>query len=227
MFSTIKRIKVKIDKIFKKKPAPVTLNLNSLYSHRLNYLYICMVAKFITIDHPATAREILAFKSTYALVPKNIKVNEILQEAFFEDFDSIYFAKKIKSIIPDDTEILKYMMISLIMVAWADEFINKTEMKMLKQIASIFGISYLRLLELTKDTFLKAEDCPYLSLGANQSMSFEAITNHYKNLAKTLHPDVLLGNRNIDYDFKDIIIERFNQIQSAYSFIKSEYKHKV
>ena len=226
MSKVIDDIKKHIKGIFIKNPKTPTIQLDSKYSHRLNYLYIAMSSQFMKIDSQVSEIEIAAFKASYPLIPKNINVMFILQESMDEIFDALYYAKRIKSLFPAGDPLLKEMIKSLIVIGYSDDFINIKEMALLKKIAQVFAISDQELISIITDSYIGKRDCPYQTLGVDKTMTFEIIYMYYKRLIKNLHPDIVNAKQDIDSEFRYLIFDKFNIVQKAYAIIKNEHQSK-
>jgi preprotein translocase subunit Sec63 len=62
---------------------------------------------------------------------------------------------------------------------------------------------------------------PYTILGVDADISPEDLHNHYINLLKQVHPDIV-GDKNLHSVFKELAIDITRRIISAYEFIRTE-----
>jgi hypothetical protein len=62
---------------------------------------------------------------------------------------------------------------------------------------------------------------PYTILGVNHDISLEDLHNHYIDLLKQVHPDIV-ADKNLHSAFQDLALDMTRRIISAYEFIRTE-----
>lgn len=144
----------------------------------------------------------------------------MFREARDSDITFDQYAQGFKSLVGSDKNLLAVALEMLTRLASADSSISSAEDALLKQAAKIFGIAESEY-NTTKRQFGTDNERHYATLGLSSKATNDEIKDRYRSLAREYHPDVVAG-KGMPKDFIDYATRKFQDIQEAYSAIKTE-----
>lgn len=183
---------------------------------------IALSAKMAKSDGVVTDEEVSAFQQIFE-VPDN-EANNVARLYGLARQDVAGFqayARKIKSLFPDNNELLQDVVHGLFHIAKADGFYHQNEMAFLDEVASIFGIegrAYERLK--LRHTEPEGGD-PYTFLDASKDWSNEKLKKHYRRVVAENHPDRMIAH-GVPPEFISISTKHLAAINKAWEQIKLE-----
>jgi DnaJ like chaperone protein len=182
---------------------------------------IALTAKMARADGVVAPSEVAAFERV-VIVPESerARVRSLfkLAQGTTEGFEA--YAAQLARSFADEPQLLDDVLDGLFLVAQADGAIHEAELAYLRAVADIFGRS-----EAWFDTTLSRHAVvpgdPYCVLGADRSMSFEALKSHYRALVRELHPDREIA-RGLPPEAVRIATNRLAAINAAWERIEHE-----
>jgi len=184
---------------------------------------IVLSAKMAKADGQVTPDEIATFKRIFHIpADEQGSVAQIWGEAKREAAGYEPYARQIASLFSNDPQVLEELLGALFHIAKADGVMHPEEMKMLTQIAMIFGFD-AHAFERVKSIHLGADEAndPYDILDIDRSASDDDVKKKYRELTRENHPDVLMA-KGVPQEFIDLANEKMATINAAYDRIEKE-----
>ncbi len=147
---------------------------------------------------------------------------DIFRSAKESQYSFDTYAREFFNAFYHDREILVNMLDLLFRVSFADGELHHNEERMLRSAAHVFNI-HASEFDSIKARYSKDTDKYYKILGLNSSASNEEIRKKYRELAVEYHPDKIIA-KGLPPEFVDFAKNKFQEIQEAYSNIKTERK---
>lgn len=196
----------------------------------LIYDVVCLLAKISSADGKISPEEIS--------VIKDFLLKELgLEEDSFQWAVSIFnnaktspepfelYAKKVKTRVGQDTDLLRNIADLLFFVATADKHISAEEELLLKEAEIIFGVegsSYANFKEnFNKKHHIWTEKEFLEILGLSQDAQPSDIKLTYRRLAMQYHPDHL---QHLGPEFQEMAEEKMKEINKAYTYFQQKYQ---
>ena len=180
---------------------------------------IALSAKMAKADGKVSKVEILTFRKLVNIPRNNISQVSKLWELAKETTDGYeLYAKQIYTLFQTQTSILERILDLLFEIAKSDGIIKSEELIYLKNVSDIFGFD--------KKTFdqlfalHKTESNPFEILGVSLSDNLEEIQKKWKEMVKSNHPDLLIG-QGMPVEFIESANQRLAIINSAFEEIKN------
>ena len=179
---------------------------------------IALSAKMAKADGVVTQNEITAFRARVHIPPAEVKqVGRFWDLARqtpdgFEDY-----AKQVARLFAPRAPVLEQLLDLLFHIAQSDGDITALELSYLATVADVFGFNqtdFDRLLALHKSN----GPSPYEVLGIPSNIDDQALSKHWKNLARTHHPDRLIAD-GMPKEFIAAANDRLAKINAAYDAI--------
>jgi len=183
---------------------------------------IALSAKMAKSDGIVTDEEITAFEEIFDIPEKEHKNVARLYNLARQDVAGYQvYASKIKTLFPDERDILQEVIHGLFHIAKADGIYHKNELAFMDDVAEIFEING-REYERVKLRHMEPEGgSPYILLEANKEWDDDQLKRHHRKLVSENHPDRLIA-RGVPPEFVSIANRRLAEINRAWETIKLE-----
>lgn len=183
---------------------------------------IALSAKMAKSDGIVTDEEIIAFEEIFEIPEKEHNNVSRLYNLARQDVAGYQaYASRIKTLFPDDRDILREVIHGLFHIAKADGIYHQNEMAFMDDVAGIFDIDG-RDYERVKLRHMEPEGgSPYILLEADRTWDDDRLKQHYRKLVAENHPDKLIA-RGVPPEFISIANRRLAEINRAWESIKLE-----
>ena len=192
-------------------------NSNSQATKRVAFTVavIALSAKMAKADGIVSRDEIAAFRERVHIPPSEVKqVGKFWDlarqtPAGYEDY-----AKQVAHLFPEKSPILEQLLDLLFHIAKSDGDITAPEQNYLHRVAGIFGFNdgdFNRLLAINCNSGPSA----YEILGVSADCENQTLTQRWKELVRTHHPDTLIAN-GMPEEFVAAANSRLARINAAY-----------
>jgi DnaJ like chaperone protein len=182
---------------------------------------VALTAKMARADGVVAPSEIAAFERVVTISEADrARVHSLfkLAQATTDGFEA--YAGQLARTFADEPQLLDDVLDGLFLIAQADGAIHEAELAYLRAVASIFGRSEAWFETLLSRHVVLPGD-PYCVLGADRSMSYEALKSHYRALVRELHPDREIA-RGLPPEAVRIATNRLAAINAAWDRIERE-----
>ena len=183
---------------------------------------VALSAKMAKADGIVTTDEIEAFRDIFSIPDEqatNVARLFNLAKQDVAGYES--YASQVKTLFPDENDILRDVLDGLFHIAKADGVIHEKEMSFLDRIAEIFEIAPIHYRRIKARHVEAGERDAYLQLDAEPSWDDEQLKSHYRKLVQENHPDRLIA-RGVPEEFIAIANERLAAINSAWQIVREE-----
>ncbi len=188
---------------------------------------IALSAKMAKADGIVTEDEIDAFRQIFEVPDDELENVARLFNLARKDvagFDA--YARQVKSLFPDDPEVLRDVLDGLFHIAKADDVLHDKELEFIEHVAVVFEFEE-KSFERIKMRHMAAKGVdPYLLLDADPEWDFDQLKAHYRKRAADNHPDKLIA-RGVPQEFIAIATDRLASINAAWEQIELERKPLV
>ncbi len=184
---------------------------------------IVLSAKMAKADGQVTPDEIATFKRIFLIPPgEQQSVAKIWGEAKREAAGYEPYAEQIAGLFANEPQVLEELLGALFLIAKADGVMHPEEMKMLTQVAMIFGFD-AQAFERIKQIHIGGDDAndPYEILDIDRTASDAEVKKKYRQLIRENHPDVLMA-KGVPQEFIDLANEKMAAINAAYDRVEKE-----
>ncbi len=194
--------------------------------HRVGFTIavIALGAKLAKADGQVTRDEVTAFRQVFQIPAGEERhaahvYNLARQDvAGFEEY-----ARRVKSMFGEKSEVLCDVMEGLFHIAMADGAYHPNEDRFLHRIASIFGLGERQFRSLRARFVPDSERDPYEVLGVAPDADAQTIRTAWKNLVRECHPDRMLA-RGVPEEAVRMAQERLVAINRAWEEIQNRGK---
>ena len=207
-----------IDKIKTKKKLPEETALKQI---GFTIGVIVLSAKMAKADGKVTEDEIRAFKDKINIPDNEIKNVAKLWDQAKKTTDGFQiYARQIANLLEKNSSVLEELLKLLIIIALADGKITIPEIKYLKEVGNIFGLSEEDFERIYSSKSGVSSD-PYQILGVSRDASINEIKQKWKQLAINHHPDRLIS-QGIPEDLIHKSTSRLKEINNAWDTIQNK-----
>jgi DnaJ like chaperone protein len=150
---------------------------------------IALGAKMAKADGVVTDDEVTAFRQVFHVPEKDMAAVERVFNLAKQDvagFES--YADQVAKLFVAKSSILENVLDGLFHIAKSDNAIHEDELTYLEQVSGIFGFSDEEFARIRARHVAIADD-PWEILGVKRGAKPEEIKQHYRKLARELHPD--------------------------------------
>lgn len=182
---------------------------------------IALSAKMAKADGLVTRDEVTAFREVFQIAPEDEKdaarvFNLARQDvAGFEDY-----ARRIRAMFDEDTGTLCDLMEGLFHIAMADGTYHPAEDAFLERVSELFGMPEHRFTALRARFVPDAAPDPYAVLGVTPDMTLVEIRQHWRQLVRDSHPDVMMA-RGVPAEAVKMAERRMADINRAWEDISA------
>ncbi len=155
---------------------------------------IILSAKLSKVDGHVSKEELNAIREKLNIPENEIdQVSKIFNKAKEEPHSFEPYAKQISEIYFNNKNLLEEVVNILFYIAESDGTVSSAELKMIKKIAFIFGLSDFQFKSILESRKSDGELNPYIVLGSLPDDSLNEIRKKYIKLSKANHPDLLIS----------------------------------
>jgi DnaJ like chaperone protein len=179
-------------------------------------------AKMAKADGVVTRDEVSAFSRLVIIGPDDAgHVSRLFNIARQDVAGFQSYARKIASLYPPGDPAMEDIVDGLFTIATADGLVHTAEIAYLGEVSRIFGMSEAIFERIRARHVIPEEGDPYLVIGADRSMTSEALRKTYLRLVRENHPDRLIGH-GVPEEFVAIATHRLAAINRAWEHIARE-----
>ena len=154
---------------------------------------VILTAKLAKADGHVSKEELIAIKEKLKVPDHEIdQVGKIFNKAKEDSLGYEPYAKQIGQIYKNNPAVLDEVINILFYIAEADGKISNSELSMIRNIASIFGLSDTQFKGIKESRKGSDKLNPYIVLGCSSKDNFATIRKRYIQLSKQHHPDALV-----------------------------------
>lgn len=182
---------------------------------------VALAAKMAKSDGIVVRHEVEAFEQIVDVPPgerERVKRLFDLAKATTEGYEA--YARQIGDVFKDEPALLEDVLDGLFHIAKADGAIHEAEFRYIRAVAEAFSFSTADFDRIAARHVHRADD-PYLLLGADRSMSDDALKRHYRRLVADNHPDREIA-RGLPAEAVKIATDRVAAINAAWERIAAE-----
>ena len=155
---------------------------------------IVLSAKLSKADGQVSREELIAVKEKLKIPESELdQVGKIFNKAKEEKTGYEPYAKQIAQIYSGNINVLEEVINILFYIAEADGNVSDSEMRMIENIARIFGLNEVQINGIKESRKSSDKLNPYIVLESKPDDSVEVIRKRYLKLSKEHHPDLLVS----------------------------------
>ena len=155
---------------------------------------IVLSAKLSKVDGQVSKEELVAVKNKLRIPENEIdQVGKIFNKAKEESTGYEPYARQIAQIYKGNINVLEEVINILFYIAEADGNVSQSELRMIEEIARIFGLTQIQFNSIRESRKSSDKLNPYIVLESNPDDSIENIRKKYLKLSKEHHPDLLMS----------------------------------
>ena len=181
---------------------------------------VILTAKLAKADGHVSKEELIAIKEKLKVPDHEIdQVGKIFNKAKEDSLGYEPYAKQIGQIYKNNPAVLDEVINILFYIAEADGKISNSELSMIRNIASIFGLSDTQFEGIKESRKGSDKLNPYIVLGCSSKDNFATIRKRYIQLSKQHHPDALVM-KGVPKEVIEESKKKMRAINSAFEKIK-------
>ncbi len=155
---------------------------------------IILSAKLSKADGQVSREELIAVKDKLKIPENELdQVGKIFNKAKEESAGYEPYAQQIAQIYSGNLNVLEEVINILFYIAEADGSVSKNEIKMIENIAKIFGLNDTQINSIKESRKSSDKLNPYIVLESNPNDDLQTIRKKYLKLSKEHHPDLLIS----------------------------------
>lgn len=183
---------------------------------------VALSAKMAKADGVVTFDEVAAFKRIAEYPESQARHIDRLFDIARRDVAGYQsYAAKIAALYEPGDPIFGDIIDALFQIAGADNLIHELEIAYLADVARAFGMSDAEFERIKLRHVVPEDGDPYVILGVDRSMSFDALQEAYRALVAENHPDKMIA-RGLPPEFVAIANHRLAAINVAWDRIEEE-----
>ncbi len=181
---------------------------------------IILTAKLAKADGQVSKEELIAVKNKLKIPDHEIaQVGKIFSKAKEDSLGYEPYAQQIAQIYRNNPAVLDEVINILFYVAESDGKVSDSEIRMIRNIAGIFGINQNQSEGIRESRKDSVKLNPYIVLGCSSNDDFTTIRKKYLKLSKEHHPDVLI-NKGVPPEVIEESKRKMRSINSAFDQIE-------
>ena len=181
---------------------------------------IVLSAKLSKADGQISKEELIAVKDKLKIPENEIdQVGKIFNKAKEESSGYEPYAQQISQIYKGNINVLEEVINILFYIAEADGNVSDTELKMIENIAQIFGLTEIQFNSIKESRKSSDKLNPYVVLESHPDDAIEIIRKRYLKLSKEHHPDLLLS-KGVPQEVIDESKAKMRAINSAWDQVQ-------
>ncbi|MDF3061993.1 MAG: DnaJ protein [Microvirga sp.] len=182
---------------------------------------IALSAKMAKADGVVLRSEVDAFEKLVEVPPEEHRnVQRLFDLAKSTTDGHEAYARQIAGAFADEPKLLEDLLDGLFDIATADGAVHEAELAYVERVAHILGFAG-RDFDRIAARHVRRPDDPYLVLGAERSMTDDALKRHYRALAAEIHPDREIA-RGLPAEAVKIAMQRLAAVNAAWDRIATE-----
>ena len=155
---------------------------------------IILSAKLSKADGQVSREELIAVKDKLKIPENELdQVGKIFNKAKEESAGYEPYAQQIAQIYRGNLNVLEEVINILFYIAEADGRVSDSEIKMIENIAKIFGLNDSQINSIKESRKSSDKLNPYIVLESNPNDDLQTIRKKYLKLSKEHHPDLLIS----------------------------------
>ena len=181
---------------------------------------IILTAKLAKADGYVSKEELIAIKDKLKIPEHEMdQVGKIFNKAKEDSLGYEPYAQQIAQIYRNNPAVLDEVINTLFYIAEADNNVSDSEIKMIKGIAKIFGLSESQFEGIKESRKNSDKLNPYIVLGCSSNDDFATVRKKYLQLSKEHHPDILM-NKGVPKEVIEESKKKMRAINSAFDQIE-------
>jgi len=181
---------------------------------------IVLSAKLSKADGQISKEELIAVKDKLKIPENEIdQVGKIFNKAKEESSGYEPYAQQISQIYKGNINVLEEVINILFYIAEADGNVSNTELKMIEDIAQIFGLTEIQFNSIKESRKSSDKLNPYVVLESHPDDAIEIIRKRYLKLSKEHHPDLLMS-KGVPQEVIDESKAKMRAINSAWDQVQ-------
>ena len=181
---------------------------------------IVLSAKLSKADGQVSREELIAVKDKLKIPESELdQVGKIFNKAKEESTGYELYAKQIAQVYRGNINVLEEVINTLFYIAEADGNVSNNELKMIEDIARIFGLNEVQINGIKESRKSSDKLNPYIVLESKPDDSIETIRKRYLKLSKEHHPDLLVS-KGVPQEVLDESKAKMRTVNSAWSQIQ-------
>ena len=181
---------------------------------------IVLSAKLSKADGQVSKEELIAVKDKLKIPDNELdQVGKIFNKAKEESAGYESYAEQIAQIYKGNINVLEEVINILFYIAESDGNISESELKMIENIAQIFGLTEIQFNSIRESRKSSDKLNPYIVLESNPDDTIEIIRKRYLKLSKEHHPDLLIS-KGVPQEVIDESKAKMRTINSAWDQVK-------
>tara|TARA_Y100000816_G_C25991137_1_gene517738 strand:- start:39 stop:761 length:723 start_codon:yes stop_codon:yes gene_type:complete len=181
---------------------------------------IVLSAKLSKADGQVSREELIAVKDKLKIPESELdQVGKIFNKAKEESTGYEPYAKQIAQVYRGNINVLEEVINTLFYIAEADGNVSNNELKMIENIARIFGLNEVQINGIKESRKSSDKLNPYIVLESKPDDSIETIRKRYLKLSKEHHPDLLVS-KGVPQEVLDESKAKMRVVNSAWSQIQ-------
>ena len=181
---------------------------------------IVLSAKLCKADGRISREELIAVKDKLKIPENELdQVGKIFNKAKEESQGYEPYAQQIAQIYRGNLNVLEEVINILFYIAEADGNVSASELEMIENISSIFGLSQAQFRSIKESRKSSDKLNPYIVLESNPDDDLQKIRKKYIKLSKDHHPDLLIS-KGVPKEVIDESKKKMRAINSAWDQIQ-------
>ena len=181
---------------------------------------IVLSAKLCKADGRISREELIAVKDKLKIPENELdQVGKIFNKAKDESQSYEPYAQQIAQIYRGNLNVLEEVINTLFYIAEADGNVSTSELEMIENISSIFGLSQAQFRSIKESRKSSDKLNPYIVLESNPDDDLQKIRKKYIKLSKDHHPDLLIS-KGVPKEVIDESKKKMRAINSAWDQIQ-------
>ena len=181
---------------------------------------IVLSAKLSKADGQVSREELIAVKDKLKIPENELdQVGKIFNKAKEESQGYEPYAQQIAQIYRGNLNVLEEVINILFYIAEADGNVSTSELEMIENISSIFGLSQAQFRSIKESRKSSDKLNPYIVLESNPDDDLQKIRKKYIKLSKDHHPDLLIS-KGVPKEVIDESKKKMRAINSAWDQIQ-------
>jgi len=181
---------------------------------------IVLSAKLCKADGQISREELIAVKDKLKIPENELdQVGKIFNKAKDESQSYEPYAQQIAQIYRGNLNVLEEVINTLFYIAEADGNVSTSELEMIENISSIFGLSQAQFRSIKESRKSSDKLNPYIVLESNPDDDLQKIRKKYIKLSKNHHPDLLIS-KGVPKEVIDESKKKMRAINSAWDQIQ-------
>lgn len=201
-----------------KRSCRFPVNIEPSAKIAFTFSVIALAAKLAKSDGVVNNKELESITIIFPMAQDySDKISRMFIDAYTDNTCASHYANHIVRYFGSQHPLISNVLLSLCKFAMTDGPINKQEMQFLQKIGLVFGYSNEQIHQYIRSLVLPNHSDPFAIMGVTKDITFDALKQTYRTLAKECHPD-RLGLENPS-ELVSLAQEKFSRVTKAYQEI--------